>query len=413
VLAAAGLPFLPRHAWVEVDVALLRHNVRMLRSRLDPVSSLGVVVKADGYGHGIELAAITAIESGATWLLVATLDEALAVRRAGVRAPVLILFPIPVSGLAEAAAAGSAVAVGDTQGARLLVDGWGAASGSTIAPGAAPAPRLEVHLELDTGMTRNGVRPADAVAVARLLARAPGVRLSGAWSHLASPEDARVTADQVRVFDEVTEALAAAGVAIGVRHLASSGAVLLGSAPAYDAVRVGIAAYGVVPDEFRDPNGGDHGLRPALSLRAHAVRIVDVPRGTRVGYGGDWEAARDSRIATLPLGYADGYARRSWPGAFVLVGGRRAPVVGRVSTDSLSVDVTDAGPIDLDAEFVLLGRQRDDEIDARELARVRGTIPWDVISPLSARLPRVYRDGDSPVAVRLPGATPTWSSRPT
>lgn len=397
-LQAVGLPTLTRHAWVEVDLTALRDNVRLIRARLPAGVALGVVVKADGYGHGIEMAARTAVEGGAATLFVATLDEALVVRRAGVRVPLLILFPIPPSGVVAAAAAGCAVTIGDVAGAARLMDAW--------ASGAVSGSELEVQLELETGMTRGGLRAEDALAVARTLIATPGIRLTGAWSHVASPDDPVVAADQARRFEEASEALAASGVALPVHHLASSGGVLLGSAPGYEMVRVGIAAYGVVPDDFRDATGGDHGLRPALSIRAHPIRVIEVDAGARAGYGGDWLAERRSVIATLPLGYADGYARRSWPGAVVLVRGRRVPVVGRISTDSLTVDVTDIGPIGLDEEVVLLGTQGTEQVDARELARVRGTIPWDVMSPLSARLPRVYREGDRLVAVRLPGASP-------
>jgi alanine racemase len=264
---------------------------------------------------------------------------------------------------------------------------------------------LRVHVEVDTGMTRGGLAPADTPAAVARLAGTPGVLLEGLWTHLSTPEDPALAGAQVGAFGGAARVVESTGIAVPVRHVATSGSALLRTAPGYDLVRIGVAAYGIVPDGFRGPAGDDHGLTPALSLRAHPVRIEEVARGTRVGYGGDWRAAHPSVIATVPVGYADGYARSSWPGAEALVRGRRVPIVGRVSMDAVTIDVTDVPGVSREDVVVLIGSQGDERIGAQDLATLRRTISWEVVSTLSARLARVYREDGRPVAVRQAGSS--------
>jgi alanine racemase len=263
-------------------------------------------------------------------------------------------------------------------------------------------PTLAVHLEIDTGMTRGGVAPEAAVAAATAIATGRPTRLAGTWTHLAAPEDPDMTAGQLARFESAITSLADAGVDPGVTHIAASGGLLTAATTHTGLVRPGLVFYGV------DPGVGvpmPASVTPALALRAHPVRLVEVPPGAAVGYAGTWVAMRRSLIATLPIGYADGWSRSSSPGGSVLVEGRRPRIVGRISSDSLTVDVTDVDGVSVDSEFTLLGRSGDDEITADEVAGVRGTISWEVLQQMGSRLTRVYLSGAELAGLRLESTT--------
>ncbi len=226
-----------------------------------------------------------------------------------------------------------------------------------------------------------------------------GARIGGVWSHLQEAEVADLTEQQVARFEEALVGLSAAGIAVARRHLAASAGILLGTAPRYDAVRPGLATYGLVPDELAAAGIGlddllpaARELRPILSLRARPVRVADLAAGHGVSYGPTWRTPRASRIATLPLGYGDGWPRSLSNRAEVLVRGVRVPVVGNVAMDATMIDVSavPGGPVDLDDEVVLIGRQGAEEISAAEVARWRTTNSWEVVTAMSARLARVY-----------------------
>jgi len=395
-LRAAGLPSLATPAWVEVDLDALEANARLVRRLLPVGGLLGVVVKAHGYGHGLEMSALAARAGGADWLIVATLDEAANLRVAGLDLPILATYPVPEDRLDVAADLGLDVVAGSADSVEAVV---AAKTAARARPGGAP---LRVHLEIDTGLTRGGALPGDAVAAARRLAAAPGVVLAGAWSHLRSPEDPGACALQVARFEAATADLVAAGIPVPLRHVVSTDGLLGGTCPAFDLARIGYAFYGGT-DTAPAPSGSAAevaaALRPALSIKARAVGLEEVPAGTEVGYGGTWRAERPSVIATLPIGYGDGWIRSTSPGAHVLVHGLRAPLVGRVSMDAVGVDVTEAGPVRPGDEFVLIGSQGDAAISLAEVAAVRGSISREVLALLGPRLPRVYVRGDRPVAL--------------
>ncbi|MDH3471044.1 MAG: alanine racemase [Acidimicrobiia bacterium] len=384
-LELAGLPALERSAWVEVDIDVLIANAGALLSLASP-AALGAVVKADGYGHGLEMAGRCAVAGGAEWLCVADSAEAARLRRDGYEGRIFVLYPVPPAIVAAMARLGVDVTVGSTHEA------------STIAEHLAPGdPILSVHLEIDTGMTRGGVFPGDAVAAASAISDAPTTSLAGVWTHLAAPEDPLTAGDQLGRFEAVLAELAAANIDPGAVHVAASGELLAAHTDAHTLVRPGLALYGVHPgagDPLPPP------VAPALAVRAHPVRIAEVAAGTAVGYAGTWTAQRVSIIATLPVGYADGWSRASSPGTSVLVEGERAPVVGRVSSDSLTVDVTGIAEVGPDSEFTLLGSAGRNEITADAVAEVRRTISWEVLQQLGARLARVYTSGPVPVALR-------------
>ena len=387
-LAAAGLPPLRRTAWIEIDTAALAANLGVLRDMAGNVAILPVV-KADAYGHGMVPVARTLAASGADALCVATLDEAIVLRDNGIETPLLVLYPIPPSGVADAARLGIGLAGGTISVLAELL---------TAAAAAGVADRLAIELEIETGLGRGGVVPGEAVGAARAILAA-GARLGGVWSHLQEAEIADLTAAQIARFDDALRALDGAGIAVPRRHLAASAGILLGTVPRYDAVRPGLATYGLVPDELATAGIGltdllpaARDLRPVLSLRARPVRVTDLPEGHGVSYGPTWRAPGPSRIATLPLGYGDGWPRSLSNRAEVLVRGVRVPVVGNVAMDATMIDVSrvPGPPVDIDDEVVLIGRQGEAEISAAEVARWRTTNSWEVVTAMSARLARVY-----------------------
>ncbi len=386
--AAALHPQLLRRAWVAVDTAALAHNLRVLAALAGGAARTAAVVKADAYGHGLVPTARAFLDAGAQMLCVATVDEVLQLRAAGVTAPVLLLYPPPIAAIAELAGRGVSVPVSSVEGGHELVDHLRGRSSHREA-----GRDLVVHLEVETGLNRMGVPPERCGAIGAMLAATPGVRVEGLWSHLASPEDPSASASQVATLARAETAVRAAGVRLTMRHLAASGGLLAGSAPALDLVRPGLALYGVVPDGLPVPPDRAEAaasLRPAMSIHARPIRIAEVAAGTTVSYGGRWTAERPSRVMTLPIGYGDGYARTTGPGAEVLVCGRRAPIVGSIAMDALMVDVTDVPEAGPDSDVVLLGSQGSQRIDALELARRRTTVSWEVLSAMARRIPRVY-----------------------
>ena len=387
-LMAAGLPPLSRRVWLEIDLEALTNNLQAIRDHVGPDVEINAVVKADAYGHGLVPVARHVAAAGAQRLCVASLDEALVVRGAGIATPILVMFSIPVDAVARAAQSRIEIVASDLATIRATLERWRTCTTSDDDV-------LAVHLEVETGLTRAGLKP-DAVAdVARLIAATPRTRLAGIWTHLATPEDEATSDAQETAFAAALDSLRAAGLAIPARHLAATGGLLIAE-QSYEGIRPGLALYGIVPDSLvaRGRQAQLAGrLRPVMTLKCTPLRVETFPAGTRVGYGGRWTAQRESIIATLPLGYGDGFARAYSPGAQAIVRGSRVPVVGTVAMDALMVDVTDVPGVTLDDEFVLLGRQGAQSIDANELARVRNTIPWEVVTAMSTRVTRVYHAG--------------------
>ncbi|HYN48463.1 MAG TPA: alanine racemase [Candidatus Nanopelagicales bacterium] len=406
-LRAAGLPPLPRTAWLEVDLDRLAGNLAAIRAALPGAVTVEVVVKADAYGHGAVPVAHAALAAGARGLCVATLDEALELRRAGISAPVFVLFQVPPDGAVVAARAGVAIAASDAG----LLEASIAAYEAARRRARRVLPDLGVQLAIETGLGRDGLTTAEAVVAGRLITASPGVVLRGAWSHLQAPADRGRSDGQVDRFGAAVEALRGAGIVVPHRHLLASGGLLAverlvgGERPVFDGLRVGLAAYGILPDGLTIGSAatGIHaGLRPVLSLHARPIRVADLPADTGISYGPSFVTARPSRIATLPLGYADGWVRTLSNRATALVRGRRVPLVGNVAMDAVMADVTDVPgpPVTCIDEFVLLGAQGGDEISAGELAQERTTISWEVVAVMSRRLTRVYTARAVTVGIR-------------
>lgn len=408
-LAAAGLPPLPRSAWAAIDLDALASNLAVLRRLAGPDTPVHPVVKADAYGHGLVPVARALEAAGADGLCVATFDEAIVLRRAGIACPILVLYPIP-PGLAAPAARGQ-VAV--TAGDRTLLDGLLAAIRAEP-----PMEPLEIQLEIETGLGRGGFPVSEVLAAARAVVGTRGVHLASAWTHFQAPADAARTAAQVAAFERATAALIADGIALPRRHVTASGGLMLEGVLSLDGVRPGLAVYGLVPDELlgdsaRTAVGSAAELRPVLSLHARPVRVADLPAGSGISYGPSFTTRRPSRIATLPLGYGDGWSRSLSNRASALVRGQRVPLVGNVAMDAVMADVTDVPgrPVGVDDEFVLIGMQGRDRITAAELAAARGSISWEVVTSLSARLPRVYHAASVPRETRTLVDDAAWRSK--
>jgi alanine racemase len=397
-LAAAGLPPLPRLAWLELDLDAIDANLAVLRGLAGGVP-VHPVVKADAYGHGAVPISRALAAAGADGLSVATMDEAVELRDAGLDLPIRVMYAIPPELGPEAARRGITVAVGDMATVGPLM-----AAVEADGAGSAGADRLNVEIEIETGLGRGGVAPTEVVALAERITASPAAQLVAIWTHLQASDDAAITSRQLTRFDDAADAFVEAGLPLPQRHVAASGGLLTGVA-GFDGVRPGLSIYGIVPDEFagrtlREP--GRAAFRPVMSLHARPVRVADLPAGHGISYGPTFTTQRPSRIATLALGYGDGYARANANRAQALVRGQRVPLVGNVTMDAVMFDVSDVPgpPVGLDDEFVLLGSQGDDRISTEDLAQLRTTNTWEVLVQMAGRLPRVYHAAAGAIGLR-------------
>ena len=358
-----------RPTWAEIDLGKLVSNLRSLKRKAG-AAKLMFVVKANAYGHDAALCARAAEKAKAADSLgVSSVEEGVALREAGVRLPIVVLGSLyPFESVLAAAAYDLTPVVASFEAAKRVAEA---------------AARLErtisVHVKVDTGMGRIGVRPEIAPALVRSLASLPAVRVQGLYTHLAGADhDPRSAAGPLKAFRRVVDALRREGLRPPLVHAANSAALLRIPAARFDLVRPGLAAYGLWP-----------GFEPVLTLKTKIVYLKTVPKGAAISYAGTWRAKRPSRIATLPVGYGDGYARALSNRASVLVGGVRCPVVGRVTMDQVMVDVSKVLTARVGEHVVLLGRQGAGEVPAAELAKLCGTIPYETVTALSARVPRV------------------------
>ncbi len=362
-----------RPTFVEVDLDAIRHNVRRLRP---PGAGLMAVVKADAYGHGDAAVARAALEAGASSLGVSLVEEGLALREHGVGAPILVLTEFPPGSEKEALEAGLTPTVYTEDGLAGVADAARAAG-----------TRVSVHLKLDTGMHRVGLWPPElAEPFARRILDA-GLEIEGLWTHFADAEtDDEGTLRQLERFLAANDALRAVGITPPIRHAANSAATIRLPETHLDLVRPGAGVYGL------DPVAGiaeRFGLRPALSWRSAVTMAKRLPAGERLSYGGRYVLERDATVATVPVGYEDGYPRRMGGSADVLIGGRRRPVAGTITMDQILVDCGDDHVTPGD-EVVLIGAQGDERISAEGFAERAGTIGREITTGIGERVPRVY-----------------------
>ncbi|MCX6033229.1 MAG: alanine racemase [Chloroflexi bacterium] len=389
-----------RPTWLEIDLGAIAHNVRRLAT-LAGDAQLMISLKADAYGHGAVQVAQTALLNGATWLGVACLSEGLTLRRAGIAAPILILGYTPAWQARDVLRHDLTATVFDLDVAQALARAAVALD--------RPA---RVHVKVDTGMGRLGVFPEQAADFVRALGSLPGLAVEGIFTHLAVADGASewetaYTGDQLAAFDRTLADLAAAGIEIPLVHAANSAALLQSQIAnrksqirnpqsairnpqsairnPQSLVRVGIAVYGLDPSpQVRCPAD----FRPALAWKTQVAQVKELPAGSYVGYGATYRTAGVERIAVIPVGYADGFRRAPQHWGQVLVRGRRATIVGRVCMDQAMLDVTGIPGVQQGDEVVLIGRQGEDAITAEEVAARLGTINYEVVSAILARVPR-------------------------
>jgi len=372
----------PLRALARVNVAAIERNVVRLRAGLTGDALLYAVVKGNGYGHGAVPAARAALAGGAAGLAVATAAEAAELRAAGVSGPVLVMGALSGDELAVALAAG----------AELVA--WSVEFVASVASGAlrAGAP-VAVHVKLDTGMGRLGTRdPSQAWRVAEEVLEAPELALAGVMTHFATADcDQQFVAEQLALFapfaDRVRRSVPRARA-----HAANSAATLLAPASHFDFVRCGIAIYGLDP---MNDDPGSHALEPALELSSYVAAVKLAAPGQSAGYGRQFVATRETWLATLPIGYADGIRRALSNNCDVVIGGRRYPLVGTVSMDNITVDLGPQTGVRIGDRTILIGRDGVQRQSAEDLARRIGTINYEVVCGISSRVPRFYhRDGE-------------------
>ena len=364
-----------RGAWAEINLSALRHNISAIKSRVAEGAKFCAVVKADAYGHGAVAVAREAVAQGADYLAVAVLSEAVKLREAGFTTPILILGPT------QPQEADVVVRYRITQ-AVFTVEQAAALAAAALRQHT----YAKVHLAVDTGMGRIGVRPGNAGAVAAAIAGLPGIWLEGMFSHFASADskDKMYAAEQFRRFQEAVAAVEARGIKLELRHIANSAAILEMPETHLDMVRAGIILYGLWPsDEVEHVID----LRPVMKVKARLSCVKDYHPGETVSYGRTFMAAREMRVGTLPVGYADGYTRLYAGKAVVEIKGQRVPVVGRICMDQCMVDVTDVNGARVGDEAVLFGSPT---LTADEAAGWLGTINYEVVCMISPRVPRVY-----------------------
>lgn len=376
------------NTWIEISRSAYRHNLAFFRRMLGPQVEISAVVKANAYGHGWRPVAELAAAGGADSFCVHSLDEALALRAAGIDRDVLILGHVPLARIAAALG----------HDFRWVL--YNRESAAELARAARAARRaVRVHLKLETGTQRQGVAEDDLSWFLDFLRRHPELRLDGVCTHYANVED---TTDhsfaelQLRRFQALVERVRGAGFDGFRRHTACSAASLVVDRARFEMVRLGIAQYGLWPSKetflsYKLRHGDESGsaLAPVLAWKARISQVKRVPAGSFIGYGCTYQTTRETRIAVLPIGYSDGYDRRLSNRAHVLVHGCRAPVRGRVCMNLTMVDVTDVPAAALEDEVVVLGRQGGQAVTAEDLAAWVGTIPYEIVARIRDGLPRI------------------------
>ena len=361
--------------WIEIDQEAIAHNTRLVRQMISDDVRLMAVVKADAYGHGAVATSITALANGAEALAVATMDEAMVLRDAGIDAPVLVLSYIPIYAVRQAIRHRLTLTVYDLDLAHAY-DRAAREMGET----------LVVHVKIDSGMGRMGVLPNEAVPFFRHLLNMNHLEIEGIYTHFSmADEDLDYTLEQLRVFKGVVNPLRASGFKFKYVHAANSAAILTSEETHLDMVRAGIALYGQSPSEtVLIPEA----FRPAMTWKTVVAQVKALPPGKPVGYGRSYITTESERIAVIPVGYSHGFRRYPSNWGYVLVHGQRAPIVGRVSMEKTTINVTHIPDVTIGDEVVLMGRQGNAVITPDEIARNLGTNNYEVITTAMARVPR-------------------------
>lgn len=378
-----------RPTWIEINLDHLTSNLQEIKAAIGPATQIMAVVKADGYGHGAVAIAEAALKAGASSLAVAFVEEAVGLRRAGIDAPVLVLGytdPIHFHSLIEY---------------RLTPTVFSLQTALELSKRAAAEKLImPVQLKVDTGMGRIGFLPKEFVDAAYRISRMPGLKIEGVFTHFSSSdeEDQTYTREQKLLFDRMIDHCNDKGIAFPLIHAANSAAAMAYPDSRYNLIRFGISLYGCYPAEgifkYRFK------LRPILTFKSRVVMVKEVPPGTAISYGCTYRTNKDSIIATVPVGYADGYSRLLSNKGLVLIRGRRAMVVGRVCMDHLMVDATHIPGVRRGDEVVLYGRQGDEEIMIEEMAGLIDTVNYELLCIINKRVPRFYFKGGKLSAIQ-------------
>jgi alanine racemase len=375
--------------WAEIDLNAIAHNVKELRRITNSNARVMAVVKANGYGHGSVEVARTALANGAQWLGVARLHEAVVLREAGLEAPILIFGYTPPEEADRLVAYDLAQTVYSAAAAEALSE-----------QPASKGRKIRVHLKVDTGMGRLGFLPEalapdlsaaeDLVRQIGEIYRLPGIQIEGIFTHFATSDsaDKEYALRQLDLFRQVLARLAAVGLDPPLKHAANSAAVIDLPESHLDMVRPGIAIYGLYPSHEVDK--ARIRLKPAMELKSRIIHVKRVPAGFKISYGITYETSKPTTIATVPVGYADGLSRRLSSRGDMLVHGQRAPIVGRICMDLTMLDVGHLSDVAIGDEAVVFGRQGDAHIHVDELAGSLETINYEIVTSISARVPREY-----------------------
>ena len=378
--------------WAEVDLKAIAHNVCELRRIINCNSRLMAVVKANGYGHGSVEVARCALNSGAEVIGVARISEAIKLKNDGIDAPILIFGYTSPPFYNEILKFGLIQTVCSLQTAESL---------SSFA--LLHKSKIRIHIKIDTGMGRLGIlvgrfgeyknwngRQEYAMKEVESIIRLPGLEPEGIFTHfsMADSLDKSFSIRQFEIFMEFINSLKGKGIEFEVKHAANSAGIIDMSETHLDMVRAGIAMYGLYPSE--EVKKEKASLMPAMSVKSTIVHLKDVPAGFKVSYGATYETKKPTTIATVPVGYADGYNRLLSSRGYMLVGGEKAPIVGRICMDLTMLDVGNIGGVKQGDEGGILGKQKDSEIKADEIASLLGTINYEVVSSLTERVKRVY-----------------------
>lgn len=369
-----------RDTWAEIDLDHISYNLKQFRHYLKPKTKIMAVVKADGYGHGAEKAAITAIQAGVDYLAVAFLDEAVELRKAGLKTSILILGYTPVRSIREAILENITITVFDHE----VLD-------EIIIQTASLRTEAVIHLKVDTGMSRIGVSSAEqAVTLAKKTLTSPFVHLEGLFTHFANAdsEDPTFTYTQFTKFQAIIEHLEKEGIHIPVKHCCNSAATMKFPVMHLDMVRIGIALYGLYPDASLKKHPIH--LKQAMSLKTKIAALKKVAVSQPVSYGCTWRPTRESIIATIPIGYADGLSRLLSNRGHVLLNGQVAPIRGRVCMDQTMIDSTDIPNTQNGDIVTIFGHNHSSFQSVDTIADLMGTINYEVVCLIGKRVPRVY-----------------------
>ena len=363
-----------RPTWLQIDQSAIASNVRLLKTMIGPAAELMAVVKANAFGHGAVAVSTTALLNGATWLGVASVNEAEVLRNAGIEAPILVLGYTPLWAAPQVVRYNLAITLYDLELAR----GFNRAARDMNAT-------ITAHVEVDSGMGRLGLLPEQVMPFFRSARPLTNLNIEGIFTHFSSADDnPDYTREQLQVFEATLDPLRASGYQFRYVHSANSAGTLNFPEARLNLVRTGIALYGLTP-------GGPlpEGFRPALTWKTTVAQIKTLPPGSYVGYGNTYRTRGIEQIAVIPVGYADGFRRAPKHWGYVLVGGQRAPLVGRVCMDQSMINVTHIPEIEIGSEVVLIGRQGDETLTAEMVAERLGTSSYEVVSTILARVPRV------------------------